>query len=143
MTVFILGAGVMQLPAIRTAKDLGWTVVVADANAAAPGAELADRFLNVDLKDREGLAASARGIREEFGLDGVFTAGTDFSASVAYVAGELGLPGIPLSAALRASDKLEMRAAFAAAGVPSPRFVAALSPQRPRSGSRRPGFSPA
>jgi biotin carboxylase len=140
MTVFILGAGVMQLPAIRIAKDLGWTVVVADANAAAPGAELADRFLNVDLKDREGLAASARGVREEFGLDGVFTAGTDFSASVAYIAEELKLPGIPLAAALRASDKLKMRAAFAAAGVPSPRFVAALSPQDPAVAAADLGF---
>jgi biotin carboxylase len=121
----------MQIPAIRAAKELGWTVVVADANAQAPGAELADRFLPVDLKDREGLAASAKGIRSEFGLDGVFTAGTDFSASVAYVARELGLPGIPFETALDASDKLRMRAAFAREGVSSPRFVAASSPSDP------------
>jgi biotin carboxylase len=127
MTVLILGAGVMQEPAIRSAKELGWTVVVADGNLRAPAAGLADRFLPVDLKDREGLAASARGIRQELGLDGVFTAGTDFSASVAYVAAELGLPGLPLEAAIRASDKLAMRAALAAAGVPSPRFAAVAS----------------
>jgi biotin carboxylase len=128
MTVFILGAGVMQIPAIRAARELGWTVVAADANPEAPGASIADRFLPVDLVDREGLAAAARGIREEFGLDGVFTAGTDFSASVAYVAGELGLPGIPFETAIKASDKLRMRAAFAAAGVSSPRFAEASSP---------------
>src|SRR5512137_32158 len=102
MTVLILGAGVMQEPAIRSAKELGWTVVVADGNPRAVAAPLADRFLPVDLKDREGLAASARGIRQELGLDGVFTAGTDFSASVAYVAAELGLPGLSLEAAIRA-----------------------------------------
>jgi biotin carboxylase len=127
MTVLILGAGVMQEPAIRSAKELGWTVIVADGNPRAPAASLADRFLPVDLKDREGLAASARGILRELGLDGVFTAGTDFSASVAYVARELGLPGLPLEAAVRASDKLAMRAALAAAGVPSPRFAAVAS----------------
>jgi biotin carboxylase len=131
MTIFILGAGVMQLPAIRAAKELGWTVAVADANAHAPGAAMADRFLPVDLKDREALAIAAKGIEAEFGLDGVFTAGTDFSASVAYVAQELSLPGIPLETALRASDKLKMRAALAKAGVPSPRFASASSPKDP------------
>ena len=131
MTVFILGAGVMQIPAIRTAAEMGWTVVVADANPAAPGADLADHFLAVDLKDQEGLAAAARGIRAEFGLDGVFTAGTDFSASVAWVAQELGLPGISFETALKASDKLKMREAFAAAGVSSPRHVAATASDDP------------
>jgi biotin carboxylase len=127
MTIFVLGAGVMQIPAIRSAKEMGWTVVVADANSEAPGTDLADRFLPVDLKDIEGLAAAARGIRAEFGLDGVFTAGTDFSASTAYVAAQLGLPGIPYETAVAASDKLKMRAALAAAGVSSPRFVEARS----------------
>jgi biotin carboxylase len=140
MTIFILGASVMQLPAIRAAKELGWTVVVADANSEAPGAQLADRFLPVDLKDREGLAAAARGIRSEFGLDGVFTAGTDFSASVAYVAEKLSLPGIPLETALRASDKLLMRAALAQAGVPSPRFACASSPEDPAIAAAGLGF---
>ena len=131
MTVFIPGPGIMQIPAIRAAKDLGWTVVAADADPAAPGAVEADRFLPVDLKDREGLSAAARRIRSELGLDGVFTAGTDFSASVAWVARELGLPGIPFESAVKATDKLEMREALAAAGVPSPHFVAARSADDP------------
>jgi biotin carboxylase len=140
MTVFILGAGVMQIPAIRAAHDLGWTVVAADANPEAPGNELADRFLPVDLKDLEGLVAAARGIRAEFGLDGVFTAGTDFSASVAHVALALGLPGIPFDTAIKASDKLAMRAAFAAAGVSSPRFAQAASPDDPAISAAALGF---
>ena len=131
MTVFILGAGVMQIPAIRAAKDLGWTVVAADADSAAPGVGEADRFVHLDLKDREGLADAARGIRTELGLDGVFTAGTDFSTSVAWVARELGLPGIPFETAVRASDKLRMREALRAAGVPSPRYAAADSTDDP------------
>jgi biotin carboxylase len=140
MTVFILGAGLMQIPAIRAAQELGWRVVAADANATAPGASLADSFLPVDLKDREGLAEAARGIRAQGGLDGVFTAGTDFSASVAWVAQELGLPGIPFETALKASDKLRMRRAFAAAGVSSPRFVAARSADDPAIAEAGLGF---
>lgn len=131
MTVFILGAGVMQIPAIESARELGWYSVVADGNPRAAGASLADRFLHVDLKDLSGLEAAARAVRAERGLDAVFTAGTDFSASVAWVASRLGLPGIPHEVALAASDKPRMRAVFEAAGVPSPRFLAVMDGQDP------------
>jgi biotin carboxylase len=140
MTIFILGAGVMQLPAIQIAKDLGWTVAAADANAAAVGADRVDRFIHVDLKDLAGLEAAARELRASIGLDGVFTAGTDFSASVAWVAERLGLPGIPYQTALRATNKLAMRAALAAAGVPSPRFVEAAAGSDAVAAARGLGF---
>ena len=140
MTIFILGAGVMQLPAIRIARELGWKVAAADGNPSAAGAAEVDRFLHVDLKDREGLEAAARRLKAEMGLDGVFTAGTDFSASVAWVAGRLGLPGISFETALRATDKLRMRAALAAAGVPSPRFVEVAAPGLARAAAEGLGF---
>ena len=40
---------------------------------------------------------AARGLRGRHGLDGVFTAGTDFSTTVAAVAEGLGLPGLPVA----------------------------------------------
>jgi biotin carboxylase len=121
----------MQIPSIRAARELGWRTVVVDGNPQAQGAALADTFLAVDLKDREGLVEAARRVRSESGLDGVFTAGTDFSASVAWVAQALSLPGISYETALRASDKLKMREALAAAGLSSPRFAAASSASDP------------
>lgn len=140
MRVMILGAGVMQLPAIRIARDQGWRVAAADADASAPGAALVDEFLHVDLKDRDALEAAARRLRESGGLDGVFTAGTDFSANVAWVAARLGLPGIPYEVALDASHKGRMRARFEAAGVPSPRFVTVGSDEDPTLAAERVGF---
>jgi biotin carboxylase len=122
-TVLILGAGVMQMPGIRIARRKGWRVIVADGNPEAVARDLGDRFEVIDLKDREGLLALARGYAGGSGLDGVFTAGTDFSSSVAWVAEKLGLPGIPYAAAMRATDKCLMRAAFDAHGVPSPRYA--------------------
>jgi biotin carboxylase len=121
--IFILGAGVMQLPAIRAAKDLGLEVIAADGSSQAPGRERSDVFAHIDLKDREALLDFARREKEERGLHAVFTAGTDFSAAVAYLAAELGLPGIPLEAALNASIKSRMREAFRKHSVPSPNFV--------------------
>ncbi len=121
--ILILGAGVMQGPAIRLAKARGLEAVVVDADAAAPCAAEADRFERIDLKDKHALEAFARKLAADGGLAGVMTAGTDFSASVAWVAERLGLPGIPHEAALDASDKERMRRRFREAGVPSPKFV--------------------
>ncbi|TVQ40244.1 MAG: ATP-grasp domain-containing protein [Spirochaetaceae bacterium] len=122
--LLILGAGVMQLPALRLARQQGWYVLAADADSQAPGVALADRFVHIDLRDRQALLSFARGLRRRSGLDGVFTAGTDFSTSVAWVAEGLGLPGVDYQTALNASDKQRMRTVLAAAGVPSPRFCA-------------------
>ena len=119
-TVLILGAGIMQGPSLRAARRMGWRSVAADANPSAPARSLADRFELVDLKDRDGMLALARRLREGEGLDAVFTAGTDFSTTVSHVCEHLGLPGVPLAAAERATDKHLMRCALRAAGVPCP-----------------------
>lgn len=120
--IMVLGGGVMQVPAIQIAKEKGWKVAVADGNRAAPGSGLADIFLHIDLKDPHALTEAARELKRE-GLQGVFTAGTDFSTSVAWIAAECGFPGIPYQAACRAKNKALMREAFCRAGVPSPDFV--------------------
>ena len=119
--VMILGAGRMQIPAIEAARRLGLDSLVVDGNPQAIGRRLADRFFTVDLTDLAGLLRCANRYRDE--LRGVFTVGTDFSTSVAYVAEHCDLPGIPYRVALNASDKLRMRRCFAAAGTPSPRYA--------------------
>jgi biotin carboxylase len=121
--LIILGAGIMQGPAISIAKEMGLETVVADADSGAPCASLADRFEHIDLKDKEGVEALARDLKAGGRLAGIMTAGTDFSATVAWVAERLGLPGIPYETALDASDKGRMRRRFKEAGVPSPEFL--------------------
>ena len=126
-TILILGAGLMQKPAIEAASRLGYKVAVADGNPNAVCVPLADTFEPVDLKDRDALLSFARKLdspddKNSGNLAGVFTAGTDFSASVSYVAENMNLPGHSFEAALNASDKVRMRSCFATAGVPSPRF---------------------
>jgi len=118
----------MQEPAMRIAREKGYRVIVADGNAKAAFAGLADQFLHIDLKDKQALATAAKNLS---GLAGVFTAGTDFSASVAWVAQSLGLPGIPYESALDASDKARMRAKLAASGVPVPAFASGTKDDDP------------
>jgi biotin carboxylase len=126
--LMILGAGVMQGPAIRIAREMGLETVVVDGDPAAPLASQADRFECIDLKDKRGIEALARTLKAQGGLGGIMTAGTDFSATVAWVAERLGLPGIPYQAALNASDKERMRRRFKEQGVPSPEYIIMISP---------------
>lgn len=122
MNILILGAGIMQIPAIEKAKELGLFTLCADGNCNAVGRKTCDKFYHIDIKDRESLLDIARTFQEKNGLDAVFTAGTDFSSSVAFISERLGLPGITYSAALNATDKVRMRTCFVEHGVPSPRF---------------------
>ena len=69
------------------------------------------------------MCETARKYRDMGLLDGVFTAGTDFSSTVAYVAMQLGLPGIPFETAMNATDKGRMRKVLREGGVPCPRFI--------------------
>jgi len=120
--IIILGAGVMQGPAINIAKELGYYAIALDGSSAAPCVSLADRFEQIDLKAKEEIETFARSIQGDFNRIGIMTAGTDFSASVAWTAEKLGLPGIPYEAALNASDKSRMRECFKKAALPSPDF---------------------
>jgi biotin carboxylase len=119
---------------------MGLFTVVVDADPQAPCVPLADRFEQIDLKDKEGIKALGRSLQNQGGLGGIMTAGTDFSATVAWAAEKLGLPGIPYEAALNASDKERMRRCFKNAGLPSPEFttlseVPAQWPLRPGESS--------
>ena len=121
--IIILGAGVMQGPAINIAKELGYYSIALDGSSAAPCVSLADKFEQIDLKAKEEIETFARSIQDDFNRIGIMTAGTDFSASVAWTAEKLGLPGIPYEAALNASDKSRMRECFKKAALPSPDFI--------------------
>ena len=55
MNILILGAGLMQKPAILSAKELGFTVCVIDANDKAVAISYAHKFKKIDLKDKEGI----------------------------------------------------------------------------------------
>ena len=118
-SVFLLGGGLMQLPAIEAAGRLGFIRHLADGNSRCRGRDKVEHFYHVDLRDIDGLLATARAIPD---LHGVFTAGTDFSRSVAYIAESLALPGISYDVAMKATDKGLMRETLRRHGVAIPRF---------------------
>jgi Biotin carboxylase len=140
--LIILGAGVMQGPAIKIAKELGFYTIALDGSKEAPCVSMADQFEQIDLKDKGGIEVFARSLQGAGSRIGIMTAGTDFSASVAWVCEKLGLPGIPYEAALNASDKSRMRECFKKAGLPSPDFTTITAADLPlASGSLLPALN--
>ncbi|HTH14131.1 MAG TPA: ATP-grasp domain-containing protein [Spirochaetia bacterium] len=120
--LLLIGGGTMQLPVIEYAHRLGVKVVCFDGNPQAQARDRADWFVVCDIKDRDLCLERARDHQRSHRLDGVVTVGTDFSTTVAWIAGALKLPGTPYEAALLAKDKGLMRARFSEAGVASPRY---------------------
>lgn len=122
--ILILGAGLMQKPAILSAKELNLRTCVIDADKNAVCVPLADEFEQIDLKDKDKILEYAEKLQKsQISLIAVFTAGTDFSASVSYVCEKLNLPSHSFNAAQNASIKTQMRECFQKSNVPSPKFA--------------------
>ena len=122
-TLLFIGGGMETVPGIRKARAMGLQVVVSDMNPQAPGILAADAGLIASTYDVAATVAVARDYhRSVRPLDGVMCLATDVPLTVATVAAELGLPGIPVAVAARAMDKLAMKEKFVADGVPVPWF---------------------
>lgn len=136
--ILIIGAGLMQLPAIRIASEMGLRTIVTDYNPDAPGLALADVPVVMSTKDIEGTVRVARAYAGR--IKGVITVGTDASLTVAAVAGALGLVGIRYEAAENATHKLKMRNTFRAAGVSIPSYSGAWSIDEARAIAEKIGY---
>ena len=79
--IVVLGASILQVPAIKKAKEMGLSVAVVDYNEAAVGIQYADRYYNVSTIDEQGVLLAAK----DFKADGIMTMATDKPMkSVAY-----------------------------------------------------------
>lgn len=89
--ILIIGASILQLPAILKAKEAGYYTIVTDMNPNAMGIAYADKFYPVNTIDEERTAALAEKIRP----DGIMTLATDLPMrSLAVATSRIGLPGI-------------------------------------------------
>lgn len=124
--VLIIGASILQLPAIKRAKALGYYVGVIDYDPNAVGIPYADEYFNVSTIDIDGVVRTA----EAFRPDGIMTLATDMPMrSIAAACEALGLPGISFDTAVKSTDKGEMIRAFEANGVEHPWYFILSDPQ--------------
>lgn len=129
--IMILGASILQLPAIKKAKSMGLQVIAVDMNPKAVGFR-EDGIIKevISTIDTPAIIEAAKRNR----VDGVMTIASDMPMrSVAAVADELGLVGISKETAIKATDKGEMRMALRKSGVPIPAFYRVRSKEEYRS----------
>lgn len=118
--LMILGASILQLPAIEKAKKMGLEVIAVDMNPEAVGFTVEGVKKEViSTIDTESVLVAAR----EHKIDGIMTLASDMPMrTVAAVAKELELVGVTEETALAATDKGIMRQRLQEFGVPVPAF---------------------
>ncbi len=121
-TLLLVGAGLLQVPAIEIAHELGLRVLATDRDPDAAAFALVEEAVVLDTKDVAGHVALARRLADSGELAAVYTEGADVEVTVAQAARAVGLPGVDPRAARICADKAEFRRVCAAAGLPSPRF---------------------
>lgn len=128
--IMILGAGILQIPAIRRAKEMGYFTVVADMDPNAPGFTYADQKLVISTIDTAAILEAAKMHQ----INGIMTLASDMPMrTVACVGKALGLPAISEQAAFQATDKHAMRRALKEHGVPIPVFFGVHTEEEYRS----------
>lgn len=115
--LMIVGASLLQLPAILKAKEMGLYVGVADFNPEAIGIQYADEFFNASTMDEDAVLKAA----EDFKPDGIMTLASDMPMrGVSKASDKLHLHSISYETSYKATDKFEMIKAFKAHNVSSP-----------------------
>lgn len=116
----ILGASILQLPAIRKAKEMGLQVIVLDRDPNAVGFRedniIREQISTIDTENVMNVAL-------QYKINGIMTLASDMPMqTVAAVAEELHLIGISKETALKTTNKGLMRESLLKAGIGIPYF---------------------
>lgn len=118
--MMILGASILQLPAIEKASEMGLEVIAVDMNPEAVGFKVPGVIKEV-ISTIDTPAILKAAMRHK--INGIMTLASDMPMqSVAVVSHEMGLVGISEDTALKATNKAFMRDALNEAGVPVPLY---------------------
>ena len=118
--ILMIGAGILMVPTVKVAKSMGLHVTVVDQDPNAPAVPYADDLILASTYDYEKIIkeVNSKGWRSRF--HAVFTAGADVEITVAEVAMDLGLPGLPPIVARRCNDKCLMKECLCDHGITTP-----------------------
>ena len=118
--LMILGASILQLPAIEKAKEMGLEVIAIDMDPNAVGFDVDGVIKEViSTIDTPAILEAAK----KHNINGIMTLASDMPMrSVAVVSREMGLVGISEETALKATNKAYMRDALKADNVPVPMY---------------------
>lgn len=135
--ILILGAGPGQLRLIKTAKDLGYYVIVVTIPGDYPGLQFADEILFEDIFNTDIIIEYAKNNQ----IKGVISDQSDMAAPlVGRIADALGLPSWGEDTALKFTDKIQMRSVFENLGLPVPQYLHATSLEEAKKGAQKIGY---
>ena len=104
--LLVIGAGFLQNFVIQKAVSMGYERLTVDADANAVGFKHAHKHAVINIVDEKACLEYAKAEQ----IDGVVTAATDFGVlSAAYVAQEMGLPGLKYEVAQLIKNKYRVR----------------------------------
>ena len=104
--ILVIGAGFLQDFVIRKAVAMGYETLTVDVNPNAIGFSHAHKHAVISIVDEKACLEYAKAEK----VDGVVTAATDYGVlSAAYVAREMGLPGLKYEAAQLIKNKYRVR----------------------------------
>ncbi|MCC6502384.1 MAG: ATP-grasp domain-containing protein [Deltaproteobacteria bacterium] len=137
--VMVLGAGVMQVPMIRKAREMGLFVIASDKNSGAEGFSEADLALTLDIKNAASHVEWALKNKDAYNISGV-VAGADVAITAAEISNALGLPGIPVEVAERSNNKSLMKERWLKDGIPTPWAEEVSTLQEARNAIKKTGL---
>lgn len=103
--MLILGGGILNMAAIEEAKRNGFMVFVADANPAAPGFDVADVKINVDISSADAVYEAIK----DYHIQGIVSMAEVGVLTGALLNEKLKLAGISSQSAKMATSKALMR----------------------------------
>lgn len=116
--LLVLAAGILQVPIIKRAREIGYYVIAADGDPNAVGLQYADKAIVANIVNEDVML----GIAREEKIDGVIHPCSEVSMNVmGRINDEMGLTGVSRQQAITATNKHLMREAFEKAGAPSPK----------------------
>lgn len=123
-TLLVLAASTYQLPAIQSAKNMGYRVVTVDNQPSNPGHILSDKCYCADTVDFDAIFSIAK--KEK--IDGIISPATDVSVpTAAYVAHQMDLPNIPLDSAVLLTNKKLFRQFLKEKNFPAPQIISPIN----------------
>lgn len=117
--LLVLGAGIYQIPLIKTAQKMGVYTIVTSIPGNYPGFSVADKVYYENTVDADAILRIARDEK----IDGIVTTGTDVAIpTLGKVCDEMGLAGLSFEAAMLSANKRLMKEAYEKHGVRTAKF---------------------
>ena len=121
-SILIIGAGILQIPAIKIAQKMGLYVICTDRNSQAPGFDYCDKKIILNTKDVKGHKILVKKLSKKYNICSVFTQGTDVAIVVAEICRVLKLPSVSVRAAKNTNNKIKFRKCLKKNGIDNIKF---------------------